>query len=215
MNPRKNKHALILASGEDVPAALPSRDEKVEDLLVICADGGAALARLWSLVPSVILGDQDSLDLETKAYWQEKKVPFLKVSSVKDETDTDLAVEYALDQGADQITLVGGWGSRIDHSLGNVELLYRLALRGIENSLLTKEQRLSAFCHEFRGRVALGGFVSLIPLSPQVQGVTSTGLLYPLRGETLQKGSTLAISNEAVAKDIIVRIETGVLLVVL
>lgn len=215
MNPATGRPALILASGEDVPARPPCLEEDGVSPLVICADGGARLARQWGLVPAVILGDQDSLDAETKAYWQEQKIPFLRVPSVKDETDMDLAVEYALEKGANSITLLGGWGSRIDHSLGNVELLYRLAQKGVENMLLTKQHRLSAFCQEFRAEVSLGGFVSLVPLTSQVTGVRSNGLLYPLQGETLQKGSTLTISNVAVARDIVVEIKAGVLLVIL
>ncbi len=183
--------------------------------LVICADGGAALARRWGITPEIIVGDEDSLDAVTKEYWQRQKVPFLKVSSVKDETDMDLAVEYALAQGAMHITLVGGWGSRIDHSLGNIELLYRLALKGIENALLTKEHRLHAFSREFKAKVDLGHYVSLVPLTPQVTGVATTGLLYALEGGTLEKGSTFTISNETVATDIIVRTESGVLLVIM
>jgi len=52
-------------------------------------------------------------------------VPFHTVPARKDQTDLELAVELALEKGARSITLVGGWGSRIDHALGNVELLYR------------------------------------------------------------------------------------------
>ncbi|NLL42011.1 MAG: thiamine diphosphokinase [Firmicutes bacterium] len=206
------KSALILASGEDIPHAPP---HLAGDALVICADGGAALAKAWELTPEIIIGDQDSIDQVTKEYWQARGIPFQRVPARKDETDLDLAVEYARQMGTASLTIVGGWGSRIDHALGNVELLYRLAKAGIENWLLTREHRLSAFCTEFQAQVPKGSCVSLIPLTPQAKGVSTTGLMYPLEGATLRKGSTLSISNVAQAEDISVRLEDGVLLAVI
>ena len=212
MNHSGGKPALILGSGEDVPVR--PRFVDAENTVVICADGGAALARAWGLEPQIIIGDQDSLDSETKEYWLSQNVPIHRASPIKDETDLELAVDYALEQKVTSLSLIGGWGSRIDHSLGNVELLYRLALKGIPNRLLTRNHRLSAFCTEFRTFVRKDSLVSLIPLSSEVLDVTTQGLLYPLHNTTLIKGSTLGISNVAVATDISVVIGEGVLLVV-
>ncbi|HHT69352.1 MAG TPA: thiamine diphosphokinase [Limnochordia bacterium] len=206
--------ALILGAGDDVPHDPPRIEEHGQDTLVICADGGAALARNWNLTPQIIIGDQDSLDAATRTHWESQDVPFHAVSPVKDETDMELAVNYAMQHGAKRITLVGGWGGRIDHSLGNIELLYRLALEGIENVLLTKDHCLSAFCRAFQAKVHPGSFVSLIPLTPKVIGVSTEGLLYPLQEANLQKGSTFSISNVAEREGISVTIGDGVLLVV-
>ncbi|MCK9525784.1 MAG: thiamine diphosphokinase [Limnochordia bacterium] len=213
MNPSLSKVSLIIGSGEDVPLDPPIFAQGHHPL-VICADGGAALARKWGLIPAIIIGDLDSLDQETKEYWQGENIPFHRVSAAKDESDMDLAVSYALQRGARRITLVGGWGSRIDHSLGNVELLYRLAQEKIENRLLTKEHQLSAFTGEFRAKVVKGSYVSLIPLSEEVRGVTTRGLLYPLEQATLRKGSTLTISNVACEAEIFLQSDDGVLFVV-
>ena len=120
-----------------------------------------------------------------------------------------------MNQGADSLTLVGGWGSRIDHSLGNVELLYRLALLGIPNQLLTRDHRLSAVCRGYKTQVRQGSIVSLLPLSPEVSGLTTSGLLYALEKVTIRKGSTLTISNVATATDISVEMANGVLLIIM
>lgn len=205
------KRALIIGAGEDVPDHPLIQDD---DFLVLCADGGGALARRWNLRPSAILGDQDSLDEETKKYWQGEGVPFYRYSTNKNQTDLDLAVDYALKLGAAHITLVGAWGSRIDHSLGNVELLYRLALEGIPNSLVTKKHCLRAFCRMFQGRVKQGSVVSLLPLSLEAVGVTTHGLRYALQDALLQRGQTLTISNQAEADVISVTLREGVLLIV-
>lgn len=212
MNPSIGKSALILASGDDVPLEFPHH--LYHNDLVICADGGAVWARSWNITPHIIVGDLDSLDGATQEYWEDKEVPFQRVSAVKDQTDLELAVEYALCQDVTKITVVGGWGSRIDHSLGNLELLYSLALKGIENLLITKEHVLSAFCREFRAEVKVGSVVSLIPLSTEVLDVSTKGLLYPLQGAKLEKGNTFTVSNVAVEEYIAVMTGQGVLLAV-
>ena len=212
MNPTISRPALILGSGEDVPFIAPTLKDNT---LIICADGGAKLARTWQLTPKIILGDQDSLDASTKEYYLAQGIVFQRVPAEKDETDLDLAVGYALQQGATSLTLVGAWGSRIDHALGNVELLYRMALMGLPNQILTRSQRLSAFCARLRAPVQKDSFVSLLPLSPEVTKVRTRGLLYPLDGATLKKGSTLAISNVATATEIFVEMASGVLLIVM
>ena len=213
MYPTTSRDALILGSGGDVPLHPPNFAQEYQPL-VICADGGAALAHKWNLRPDIVVGDQDSLQPETKEYWRDLGVPFYRVSEVKDETDMELAVNYALRQGARRITMVGGWGSRIDHSLGNIELLHRLAQAKMENLLITREHQLSAFVGEFSVQVKEGAYVSLIPLSDEVRGVCTEGLRYPLEGATLSRGSTLTISNIADQSRIFLRSEAGVLLVV-
>lgn len=213
MSRNRFKRALLIGSGEDVPEKVPVANG--EGLLIICADGGAQVARNWGLSPAVIVGDQDSIDTETKNYWAEKRVPFLKFPVAKDKTDLDLAVDYAINEGVKEIILTGGWGSRIDHSLGNVGLLYSLAKRGITNSLVTKESSLFACFGQFAASVQVGSIISLLPLTPVVHNVTSKGLRYSLEGVNLSKGSTLGISNEAVAKKIQLKFASGILLVVL
>lgn len=106
--------ALLLGSGEDVPRHPPALN--LAETFIICADGGAVLARKWGVAPNLILGDLDSLDGETLTYWQEKGVPVQRVPAEKDETDLELAVDFALEQGVEKIILVGAWGSRVDHA---------------------------------------------------------------------------------------------------
>lgn len=213
MSRSRFKSALLLGAGNDVPLKNPALTRNYS--LIVCADGGASLAKTWGLKPDLIIGDQDSLDSETKAYWEGKAVSFQRFPVEKDETDLDLALTWALEQGATQVSLTGAWGGRVDHSLGNLALLYRLALLDIPNQLLTRNQILSATRSKFISQVQTGAIVSLLPLNSTVQGVTTSGLKYGLEKATLIQGSTLALSNEATQAEIFVEVKKGVLLIVL
>lgn len=209
---RGRVRAFILGAGEDVPSPPPALE--FENALIICADGGGSLARRWGWRPALIMGDLDSLAREDGEFWEEQGVLFQVMPVRKDQTDVELAVDYALEAGAESISLVGAWGSRIDHALGNVELLYRLALLGVPNELITSKQVLTAFTGSCTKAVQPGSYVSLVPLTPVVQGVETRGLAYALQGQDLHKGSTFSISNEALQPEISVSSTAGVLLMV-
>lgn len=210
----KCRPALIIGAGEDVPLRVPMVFNG-EQGLVICADGGAAQAKHWGLIPHAIVGDQDSLDAETKEFWSSQGVPFYLFPVAKDQTDLEIAIEFALEEGATSFVLVGAWGSRIDHSLGNLELMYRLALKDLPHILFTKNHALVAACNSFKADVRKGSIVSLLPLSPKVERLSTKGLLYPLDAVNIEKGSSLTISNIAVEEHISLDFGPGVLLVIL
>ncbi|NLJ80588.1 MAG: thiamine diphosphokinase [Firmicutes bacterium] len=212
MNLKKNKRVLLLGTGEDIPPKCPCPGD---DFLLICADGGADLALKWNLRPDLIIGDQDSLSTQSLQYWQGEGVPVQKHPTQKDKTDLELAVDFALGLDPLSLTLAGAWGNRIDHSLGNLEILYNLARLGVSNELVTSGNRLIAFQKEYRGEVKTGSTVSLLPLSTKAEGVYTEGLFYSLADSTLVRGTTLGISNRALEDKIYIRLSRGVLLVVL
>ena len=161
------KHALIIGSGEDVPNEHPPISNNT---IIICADGGGKYAFEWGLTPSVVLGDMDSIPANIHEYWQAKGIPFLMYPVEKDKTDVELGIDYALELGASHISLVGVWGGRVDHSLGNLELLYHLAERGYVIQYITSSAELIAFQGEFSADVEMNTTVSLIPLSEETEG---------------------------------------------
>ena len=57
-------------------------------------------------------------------------------------------------------------------------------------------------------------FLSLLPITDQVSGVTLTGFLYPLHQATLRRGDTLGISNELTGPWGKIAIAKGKLLVI-
>jgi len=185
---------------------------------LVAADGGAAVALDLGLFPDLVVGDFDSLDQATLER-VEAICPVRRFPARKDQTDTHLAIEAALqlfpNEAAREIVICGALGDRFDHSLGLVLLLaglaegssrVRLVGAGQEGFVLGPGHRL-----ELAGRP--GDTVSLLPLSPEVTGVATTGLVYPLASATLRWGETLGVSNEMTGTEASVVACAGVLLV--
>jgi thiamine pyrophosphokinase len=205
-------HILIVANG--APADLPGRDLIPDADLIIAADGGAANARRLGLRPSVIIGDMDSIAPADRAELEAAGVQFITYPVNKDATDLELALRYAVRQGAQTTTLVGAMGGRPDQALANVFLLTLPFLDGVAVNLIG--DGWEAFCVrsavQFSGQP--GDVISLLPLTPQVPGVKTAGLFWPLNDATLRFGSTLSISNEMTGTTAQVAVREGILLVV-
>jgi thiamine pyrophosphokinase len=140
------------------------------------------------------------------------------VPAEKDETDLELALFTALERGAKEITILGGLGGRLDHTLGNIYLLAapQLAQAGAKVRLLAEQEEVFVL----RGGHTLelpgqpGDILSLIPLTPEARGILTENLYYPLRHEPLFIGPTRGISNVFTAGTASVTFEEGLLLVI-
>jgi thiamine pyrophosphokinase len=167
------------------------------------------------MTPDLVIGDLDSIDARTLARLRRLGVPLETYPADKDATDSDLAVERARAWGATAITLVGALGGvRHDHGLANVLLLTRTELAGVRMTLLDNrhEVMLLRGGTTARWRATVGELVSLLPLGA-AEGVTTTGLRWPLANAHLPAGSTRGVSNEAIEPGASVSVAAGCLLV--
>lgn len=187
--------------------------------LLICADGGGETALAWNLTPDLLVGDMDSISpasLETLTHTPGVEVRVVPVE--KDETDLELALLTALERGAKEITILGGLGGRLDHTLGNIYLLAadQLVRAGAKARLLDEDEEVLVL----HGSESLtlagkpGDLLSLIPLTPVARGVRTTNLYYPLKSEPLYIGPTRGISNVFTGETATVAFEEGLLLVI-
>lgn len=202
--------AVIVANGqtESTPRL---RAIWTEAELRIAADGGARNARLQlDRAPQVVIGDMDSLDMETRGWLEQNHAELMHYPPAKDETDLELAVRLAETRGAKKITILGALGGRVDQFLANVLLLTRNPNARIVDA--TGEVWVGSAREVIRG--TKGDVVSLIPLDTRVEGIRTEGLEYPLRDETLERGSTRGISNVMLEKQAAVDWRGGMLLLV-
>ena len=134
----------------------------------------------------------------------------------KDATDTELAIELALQEGCKRILLCGATGGRVDHMLANIDVLKYILDCGAEGILLDEQNRITLHQSSFSVRKAdcYGTYFSLIPYSDVVEGVTLQGVKYALSDAILQKGkqSGLCVSNEIVEETAHVQLKKGIVL---
>jgi thiamine pyrophosphokinase len=204
-------HIVIIANGQLADTSLGRDVARRADILV-CADGGTRHALAWDLTPDVLIGDMDSLDAAIlKGLPASTRV--IRHPAHKDYTDLELALEFAIGEGATEITILGALGGRLDQSLANILLLVAPRFRPASIRILDGPDHLFLA----RGPVVLhgtpGDLVSLLPLSPEVTDVTTAGLEYPLHGETLYLGLTRGVSNAMLAHEATITFGAGLLLV--
>lgn len=193
------------------------------DVAVVAADGGARHAIDLGLRIDRWVGDGDSLGEAAIAELVAAGVPVERSSPDKDQSDTELAIVTALDLGASSITVLGALGGpRADHAIANLTLLSNPALAGLDVRLVAADARVrllgapgpdgSPSRVELDGRI--DDIVSLLPVGGDAQGVSTTGLAYPLDDEPLLDGLTRGLSNRRTARLSTITLRSGRLLVV-
>ena len=178
-----------------------------EDDLVIAADSGYRNAKKMGVVPSLLLGDFDSLN-------QSEKLPedleILQVPAEKDDTDTQLAVRVALERGAKQLVIIGGLDGRLDHTLSNLAILEDLASKHI-SAIITNGQNRVRFIRDSGVILMRDGFryFSILAADPVVKGVSVDGCKYPLKKAKLLRTNQYAVSNEIIGNCALIEIKKG------
>ena len=217
------EHVIVVADGDAdgaVLATLARTDVSGRGKLVIAADGGAAQALAAGVKPDIVVGDFDSLDPRQRSRLEELGAELREADPDKDESDMELSVLAALGAGATRISIVGALGiERPEHSIANLLLLADPRLDGIAVELIGRGSRIVRIgSAEGPGEIvvagAIGDFVSLFPLGAAVEGVTTDGLRFGLRDESLPLGPSRGLSNELIGTTARVTSRRGCLLVV-
>ncbi|MDY7041937.1 MAG: thiamine diphosphokinase [Chloroflexota bacterium] len=205
--------AAVMVGGEIHDSSTCTSFLRFADLIV-AADGGAQHVLRLGFVPHVVVGDMDSLDGEQAERLRQAGCRLLPHPVRKNETDSELAILHAVEQGVDEITILGALGGRLDHTMANVLLLSLPELRGVRVRLVDGQQEAILIQDEgtIQGRV--GDTVSLLPVAGDAEGITTQGLEYALNDSTLIFGRTRGVSNVLTAPTARVRLRKGALLCV-
>ncbi len=207
------ERAFIFAGGRLGSWAL---DRTAPGDFLIGADRGAEFLVRHGLKPDLALGDFDSVNEDEMRQIAHEAGQLLACDAFdKDWTDTELALREALKRGFKRIFAAGALGTRFDHGLGNVHLLRQAHERGATLTLVDEHNEIR-LCSD---RLLLEAddrfpYVSLLPLTMEVSGVTLRGFRYPLRDATLKLGWSLGISNVLEAESGTIEISGGLLLVI-
>lgn len=211
------KHFFVISGGaiEDSFAERLLQEQKPK--VVIAADSGMDFLYRINRKPDILIGDFDSGNREALAYF--KAMPDIRIEElnpVKDDTDTESAVRLAISMGAEKLTILGGTGSRLDHVLGNIELLGIGLDAGVDISIVDTHNRIRMIKKGFtiKKEEQFGHYVSLIPYTEKVEHVYLTGFKYPLKDYCLRGFCSIGVSNEILEEEAIIEFDGGILLVV-
>lgn len=218
-SPQPNgRRAVVVIGGDPLhPGAVRRLDPGA---LLIAADSGYDHAIAAGLQPHVLIGDLDSITAAGLAAAKAGGVAIDTHPADKDATDTELALDHALHEIGDggALTILGGGGDRLDHLLASITVLAQPRFARCTELAAWIGPALVRVLHAPR-TVELGEqqpdvTVSLIPLG-HVDGVTTTGMRWPLRDEPLPSGTSRGISNLTAGGRAAIAATAGVLAVVL
>lgn len=140
----------IIVSGGDIQSDfalyfLKKNIEKAgrENIRLIAADRGLEFFLDYLILPDVVIGDFDSLSEDGKNFleMQNEDIPYggmlewklqkgegkvvevVRLRPEKDDSDTQSAMNYAIQNGAKEIVILGVTGNRVDHLMANFGLL--------------------------------------------------------------------------------------------
>lgn len=174
---------------------------------IYAVDGGFRILREAGIEPTEVFGDFDSLGYVPKGAdavfdWH------------KDFTDMDWALSHACEKGFDEVFLVGGLGGRVDHTIGNLQLMAKYVRRGLKVWSFGKDEVVVCLAGgsdlaQLRFSSQAEGTFSLLPHSDVVEGVIEEGLEWELSGARLSNDELLGISNEFTGKPVRVSIDAG------
>jgi thiamine pyrophosphokinase len=193
--------AVVFLNGEYEEPAFYCSWARAADL-VVAADGGAGFLLEHGILPDVVVGDFDSLPAVAVERLEAAGVELVRHPVRKDRTDGEMAADEALRRGAVELVLAGALGA-LDHTLGHLAILRRLAARGVAARLAAPRLTVRVLVAPTEARLdaPAGTRVSIVPLQGDAL-VTLEGLDYPLSRGVLQRDACLGLGNavEAAAR---------------
>lgn len=215
----KKKRALLISGGH-INADYTVEYIKSKDYdIIIAIDGGLKAAESLDIIPDIVVGDFDTIDSGTlNKYAGMKEVEVIRLNPEKDLTDTQSAIERALSLGADYIEIIGGTGTRLDHTIANIHTLQMMIGR-CSGAVITNENnriRIIEDKYVIKRQEQYGKYVSFLPLTEKVQGITLEGFKYPLKDYEFNIKTTLSlgVSNEIIEDEATVSLKSGRLIMI-
>ncbi|MDX9872202.1 MAG: thiamine diphosphokinase [Clostridia bacterium] len=208
-----SERCLIISGGSLEPSPYYKRLAAAYPY-VICADGGARYAAALGIIPQLVLGDFDTLSEQEIAHLEQAGTRIQRYSPEKDFTDTHLAILEALQLGFTEIDLIAALGGCFGHTLANVMLLALPEAAHARLRILEEDQEIFLVRNKktLTGRV--GERITLLPLTDRVEGITLTGLKFPLTKAVMTLGVSIGVSNAFAQETAQIELEKGILVAI-
>lgn len=201
------KRALILLGG-DKPEPRFLHDLASTCDYVLCADSGLDAAIAADIHVDGVIGDFDSAEKSSVDYMLRKNIPHIVYPAIKDDTDGMACVRHVLAQKPNEVVLAGASGGRLDHYLGNVQLLVYLKKRGIQAKIEETEFEAWAVNGEHTVVGNKNDLLSVLQLTENLV-VSESGVFYPLDHHAFEFGYPLGVSNVMTQEEAVIHVHEG------
>ena len=186
------------------------------DDLVVCADGGLRHLDAMGIAPHIWIGDGDSCTLCDEDFCRlTKDANVVKLNPVKDATDGEAVYDRCIELDVSSVLVVGFSGTRADHTLANIFMMKIFFQKGIDALAVNENNKIFFAKKDNYIKKEDYSYISLMPVSFTVSGVSTSGLAYPLKNATLSKFSSFSVSNEFEAESCHIHIDEGDALIIL
>ena len=197
---------VIISGGEFSPIS-----EIYTDDYVIACDKGYEYAVSCGIMPDLVVGDFDSYSGDVA-----RDIPVDRYVSEKDDTDTMIAVRFAIEQGFDELAVFCALGGRLDHMLANLQSAKFAAEHGADVWLHDKSSEIYVFSGGIRRIEKKEGYsLSVFALSDECSGVNIKGAKYSLEDASVTNAFPIGVSNEWREYYAEISADSGILMVVL
>ncbi len=217
----ENRRGIIISGGE-LGFELDSvvKRERLRSFIlghspILCADSGALYAYELDIKPDYILGDWDSGEVDVLDHFRYTGVELIPFPARKDRTDTEISVDFLLERGVKSMDIICALGGRLDHALANLMLLEKISDAGAQGRILSEREEILLIHNgslDIYG--AEGDWLSLISLDEESEGISLSGLDYPLSNARILRAQSLGISNMFTGERARVSVDRGTLLIV-
>lgn len=198
-----NKTLIISGGKTDIDFAKQYLEKHKFDT-VVCADSGLNTAYELGLKVDYFMGDFDSVSSDVLKLYMDRKIPnstnakFVKYPAEKDATDTELVLDFVLENNPLSIIILGATGGRIDHLLANIGILLKALKKNVETYIVDSYNKLFLVDREtelYKDDM-WNKYISFYPYTEKVKNLRLSGLKYELHGEDIEAGSSRTVSNE-------------------
>ena len=176
---------------------------------VIAADRGYDSLMAYGVNPDLVVGDFDSLG------YTPNHPNLIRLPVEKDDTDVAYALRQGLELGYRRFILLGCVGGRLEHTLGNLQILDWLTTQGAQGFLAGEKTAATALRNgALTFPPSMSGPLSVFCNSGTARGVNLTGLRFPLEDYTLESSFPIGVSNQFLGVQATVSVEEGSLLLI-
>jgi len=205
-----SERAVVLLNGEyDLSPDFFRLNREYETFDFFCADGGANLAVRLGIVPQLVMGDMDSINIQTRRQL-ERQCRFIELPVDKDISDAEALLNMLNDQRYTEIHIFAATGGRLDQTMFNLQLLRRFP----QARIVTRDEEISFVEKSCNINGKAGCRASLLAISDYVTGLSLEGFKFNLRNSRIESGSTLTLSNVIIGSSARVKYDEGAMLLV-